>query len=179
MRDRYNISLKENWAESIVCKQWDLVYWNSLNGVDDVQLEAIPRIASAFCLLLKDLHISWYLYKSSKDIYHNAKQLQEEAQGFVLSENSKPIVTLAILKCVARDIIQAIDPHEDIVWSSGGHLSYCIQVVAMENYLDHKGHLPKTRIQALEQEPIDHPHHLTQTMHHVDSQKTCVDSSKC
>ena len=77
MRDRHNISPKENWAESIVHKQWDMVYWNSIFRVDNVQLEAIPRIASGFHLLPKDLHISWYLCKSSKDIYHNAKQIQE------------------------------------------------------------------------------------------------------
>ena len=75
--------------------------------------------------------------KSSKDIYHNAKWIQEEAQVFILSENSKPIATLAILKHAARDIIQAIDPHKEIVWSSGP-LSYHIQVIAMENYLDHQ-----------------------------------------
>ena len=96
-------------------------------------------LASAFRLLLpKDLHISWYLCKSSKDIYHNAKQTQEEAQSFFSSKNSKPIVTLAILKCAARDTIQAIGPHEEIVWSSGFHQSYHIQVIAMENYLDHQ-----------------------------------------
>ena len=71
MRDRHNISPKENWAESTVCKRWEVVYWDSIFGVDDVQLETIPRIASTFHLLPKDLHISWYLCKSSKDIYHN------------------------------------------------------------------------------------------------------------
>ena len=86
-RDRHNILSKENWAESIVRKQWDLVYWNSIYRVDNVQLEAIPRIASTFHLLLKELHISWYLCKSSKDIYHNAKQIQEEAQSFISSKD--------------------------------------------------------------------------------------------
>ena len=100
-RDTYNILPLENWAESIVRKQWDLVYWNSIYRVDDVQLEALPSIASAFHLLLKDLHITWYLCKSSKDIYHTTKQIQEEAQSFILNENCKPIVTLAILKCAA------------------------------------------------------------------------------
>ena len=73
MGDRHNISPKENWAESIVHKQWDVVYWNSIFEVDNVQLEVIPTIASTFPLLPQDLHISWYLCKSSKDIYHNTK----------------------------------------------------------------------------------------------------------
>ena len=136
MRDRHNISPKENWAESIVHKQWDMVYWNSIFGVDDIQLEAIPRIDSTFHLLPKDLHISWYLCKLSKDIYHNAKQVQEEAESFISNKISKPIVTPAILKCAARDIIQAIDPHEEFLLSSE-HISYCVQVIAVENYLDH------------------------------------------
>ena len=71
-----------------------------------------------------------------KDIYHNAKHLQEEAESFVTSKISKPIVTPAILKCAARDIIQAIDPHEEFL-SSSEHISYHVQVIAMENYLDH------------------------------------------
>ena len=138
MRDRHNISPKENWAESIVCKQWDVVYWNSIFRVDDIQLEAIPRIASAFHLLPKDLHISWYLCKSSKDIYHNTKQIQEqEAESFISSKIFKPIVTPAILKCAARDIIQALILMRRL---SGvvDHLSYHVQVIAMENYLDHQ-----------------------------------------
>ena len=110
-----------------------MVYWNSIFRVDNVQLEAIPRIASTFHLLPKDLHVSWYLCKSYKDIYHNAKQIQEEAKSFISSEILKPIVTPAILKCAVRDIIQVIDhQHEEIVWSRG-HLSYCVQVIAVEN----------------------------------------------
>ena len=136
MRDRHNISSKENWAESIVHKQWDMIYWNSIFRVDNIQLEVIQRIASTVHLLPKDLHISWYLCKSSKDIYHNAKHIQEEAESFMSSEISKPIVTPAFLKCAARDIIQAIDPHEELL-SSSEHISYCVQVIAMENYLDH------------------------------------------
>ena len=95
-RDRHNILPKESWAESIVHKLWDLVYWTSIYRVDDIQLEAIPRIASTFHLLPMDLHISCYLGKSSKDIYHNAKQIQEEAQSksFVLSKNSSPLLLL-------------------------------------------------------------------------------------
>ena len=36
MRDRYNTLPKEIWTESTVCKQWDMVYWNSIYGVDDI-----------------------------------------------------------------------------------------------------------------------------------------------
>ena len=49
-RDRYNISPKENWAESIVHKQWEVVYWNSIFRVDDVQIEAINCTASSAAL---------------------------------------------------------------------------------------------------------------------------------
>ena len=113
-----------------------MVYWNSIFGVDDVQLEVIPRIASTFRLLPKDLHISWYLCKSSEDIYHNTKWIQEEAECFMSSKISKPVFTPAILKCAARDIIQAIDPHKEFL-SSSEHISYHVQVIAMETYLDH------------------------------------------
>ena len=114
-----------------------MVYWNSIFGVDDVQLEVIPRIASSSHLIPKDLHISWYLCKSSKDIYHNAKQIQEEAERFISSEISKPTVTPAILEHTGRDIIQAIDPHEEFLLSSE-QISYHVQVIAMENYLNHQ-----------------------------------------
>ena len=49
-RDGYNISPEENWAESIVCKQWDMAYWNSIFGVDDIQIEAINSTASSAAL---------------------------------------------------------------------------------------------------------------------------------
>ena len=97
----------------------------------------LPNIASVFHLLPKDLHITWYLRKSSNDIYHTTKKIQEEAQSFISSKNSKPIATLAILKCAAQAIIQAIGPHEKFL-SSLEHNYYHIQVIAMENYLDHQ-----------------------------------------
>ena len=65
------------------------------------------------------------------------KQIQEEAQSFISSEHSKPVVTIAILKCAAQSIIQVIGPHEEFLVSPV-HNSYHVQVIAMENYLDHQ-----------------------------------------
>ena len=62
---------------------------------------------------------------------------KEEAQSFISSEHSKPVVTIAILKCAAQSIFQVIGPHEEFL-TSPVHNSYHIQVIAMENYLDHQ-----------------------------------------